>query len=354
MNVPRWLKIIGYPTWFFVCLVTFLYLTFPMAALKSQVEQSMETNLGKGRFGHDAKVTIGKLDTYYVTGVHLERLSIRYPSSTTEPGPTVEFDEMNLRVPMMPNLFGSPTLETSGKLYEGNFDGLFEIKNEKAADERMFGEIRALLDGKLQIRKSFRTAVLNIDGLKLDRAPPVIEALGLPVSGTLTLNVDLDLGKDASKDSKGSIALKGTGLSVGEGKLPIAGGFSVPFVDLGTLDADIQIAEGKGEAKKFKLDGRDVTAEVQPSLRMRKDVLTTNISGPGWFKLSDSFLKENGKFKAILFDFPGPQKAAKDEQDRFHFGLRGSLKSPSATLSKSGGKSGGKSKRARNRSRRKR
>lgn len=351
MNVPRWLKIIGYPSWFFGCLLVFLYLTFPMAALKTTVVTKMEEALGTGRFGQDSKVTIGKLDTYYVTGLSFERLNLQFASQTTDPGMQLEFDEAAVRIPVLPLLFGSPTLEVNGKIYDGRLDGSFEVGNEKFAEERLFGEVRSLLDGKLKPASNLRTAVLDVDGIKLDRAPPLMEALGLPVAGTLQLQADLDLGDDPTKDGKGSIVLKGTGLSVGEGKLPIAGGFSIPYVDLGTLDAEIKIAEGKGESEKFKLEGRDVTAEIEPSLRLRKNVLASNLSGPGWFKLSDTFLKENGKFKAILFEFPGPQKKAKDDKDRFHFALRGTLQSPSATLSKSGG---GKTsdKRSRNRGRR--
>lgn len=322
-----------------------------MAALKSTVVNGMEDALGKGRFGQDAEVTVGKIDTYYLTGLHFERLNVRFASQTTDPGMQLEFDEANVRVPVLPILFGSPTLEVNGRVYDGQLDGSFEIANEKFAEEKLFGEVRALLEGKLQPASNLKTAYLNVDGLKLDRAPPLMEALGLPVAGTLQLKADLDLGKDPTKEGKGSIVLKGTGLSVGEGKLPIGGGFSIPYVDLGTLDAELKIAEGKGTSEKFKLDGRDVSAEIEPSLRLRKNVLASNLSGPGWFKLSDTFLKENGKFKAILFEFPGPQKKAKDDKDRFHFALRGSLQSPSATLSRSGGAKA-PNKRARKRGRR--
>ena len=341
MNVPRWLKWIGYPSWFLLCLVGFLYLTFPTQVLKPAVVSALEDVLGKGkqgRYGTDPEVTIGKLDLHYLSGLRFERLGIRLGSKNPDPGMLLEFDEASVRLPLLSIFFGSPAVDFSGRLYEGTVDGAVEIADDKAKEARFFGELRSLADGKLNPLNSLRTVVLNVEGIKLDRAPPLMEALGLPVTGTVKLAADLDLGKDAAKEGKGRITLAGTGLYVGEGKLPIAGGFSVPFVDLGVLDAEIEIAEGKGTAKTFKLTGRDLTAEIEPALRLRQNVLASNLTGPGWFKLSDTFLKENGKFKAILFDFPGPQKTAKDDKDQFHFALRGSLQSPSAAFSKSGGK----------------
>jgi len=323
--VPKWFKLIAYPSWFFLVFVMSIYLTFPVNLLKGAIISEAEKALGKdsptkvGRSGVNPEVKIGDVSLYRVSGLSLERVRVQLASSSPDPGTAFDIDEANVRVGIFSALTGKPSISFNGKMYDGDIKGSID------------------LDDKSQL-----TAVdLVVDGLKLDRAPAVLEAAGVPVTGTLGLNAQIDMGPEPAKTAEGEINLTGTRLSVGPGDLKVLpgfGAFSVPLVDMGTLDGKIEIKKGVGESKTFVLKGQDLNADLELELKMGKAFGQSRLSGDGSFFVEKSFLDENSKFKTI-FDITPQLKQAKDEADRYHYEVRGTLGKPSFKLSKNGGKS---------------
>jgi type II secretion system protein N len=355
MRAPRWFKTVAYPSWFLFCFVGSLYLTFPMHLVKEPIVTGLEGALGKGkqgRHGVDPKVSIGKMSPYRLSGVSLERVQLQLGSTDPDPGPTVDIDELNVRVGLFSLLFNAPTISFDVELYEGTIAGEVELKGLSKGkgdkvEDAFLGHTFAVLGGQVG---GASVVDVEVEGIDLGRAPPVVEKVGVPVTGKLGGVVQLELGETPTKDAKGEIdlAIKGVTLGPGELKIPLpglTGGLTLPLIDSGDLVAKAEVKEGKGTFEKLGLTGSDFSADIEGDLRIARKVDSSRLNASGWFKISEQFLEKNGKFKTII-DLASPLKRARDDDGRYHFDLRGSVKKPRFNLSKTGGKSKRRSRRA--------
>jgi type II secretion system protein N len=337
MNTPRWLKWIGYPAFFWAVFFFSLYSNLPLHVVKDRVVGEMEKALGKGkqgRWGTEPKVTIGNMSPYRLTGVELKHLSIQMGSKDPDPGPTVDVDELKVRVGLLGFLFGNRDISFSGKLYEGTVEGEVSISQEE----------------KSQVVNSIKVQAAGVD---LARMPLVAGKVGVPMTGVFGADVDLELGATPHENGKGEVNLKLSRLSVGPGELVfplpgLTGGLTIPPVDAGGLDGKIVFKEGAGKIEKFELKGRDLEAGLQGNVELNKSLGRSRLEVDGSFAIAEAFLKENGKFQAIL-DLAAPLKRVRTKDGAYPFNMRGNLSGPKFKLGK-GGKSrrtGPKKRRAR-------
>ena len=344
-TMPRWFKAVAYPAWFFFIFILSLYLTFPISAVKAKVTDGAEVALGRGkqgRHGTDPVVQIGHLELWRLSGLAFKHMQVQLASTTPDPGAQLDIDELRLRVGLFSLLSGAPAVHFEADLYGGEVEGDLVFADEKAA-QQTFGVLKAMASGKLDPAAAIESLALHIDGVSLDRAPAIMAAVGLPLTGEVNLDVDLSLGPEAAKKGSGEIVVDVKGLSVGPGskKIPMFGELTVPLVDAGTLSGKIVFENGKGKTQKLVLNGRDVKAELNGDITLAKKLTMSRLNLPGWLKIEEKFFNENPKFKAF-YDFPGPHKKAMDKDKRMHFTLRGTLKNRSFALSRNGGKDKGR------------
>ena len=93
----------------------------------------------------------------------------------------------------------------------------------------------------------------------------------------------------------------------------MAGGLTVPGIDMGDLRIASEIKGGKAEDGLISLNGKDFQAEIKSGLFFNDRLKRTRLTGDGWFSISEKFLKDNSRFKTLL-SFAAPLKAAKDKQ----------------------------------------
>ncbi|MFH1810861.1 MAG: type II secretion system protein GspN [Pseudomonadota bacterium] len=307
---PRWLRMLGYAGFFGLCFVISLYLTFPMSAIKPRVVDMLQKAVQQagpqpGRYGTQAEVQIERVDIYRLTGLELTRLSVRLATTEPDPGPTWEFDRARARLQLLPLILGHQRVGFDVDLYDGNLSGSALVVDQNLAE----------LDAELE-------------GVAVGKVPVVLAALGVPLEGLIGGTVDLKLGKDP-KEAKGTIVLQGQGhvLGPGEFKIPgLTGGLTVPAIDLGVLDVQVEVADGKARVKPAGLKGKDVEVASDLTLTLRSPLGRSTAAGALEFRLAEAFLKANEKFQPIL-DFTPQLKRAKDKDGSYHFKLAGSLAS---------------------------
>lgn len=346
MNAPRWLKVAGYPSWFLLCFVGSLYLTFPMQYVKGPVVDGLEKALGKGkqgRYGVDPKVSIGNMSPYLLSGVSMERVSMQLGSTDPDPGPTIDLDEVTFRVGILSLLLNDPTVSFSAELYDGTIDGAIALRGDKKAGEEFLGHTFAVMGGKVG---GFGELDVELGDIDISKAPPVVAKVGVPITGKIGGTVALSLGEEPEKEGKGDIdfAVKGLTLGPGELKIPVpglTGGLTLPLIDGGDFIAKAKIKDGKGDFKKLGLTGKDVSADIEGDLKLARSFGRSRLNTTGWFLISEPFLEQNGKFKTIL-DFASPLKRARDDDGQYHFDLKGSVSKPRFNLSRNGGKKRGR------------
>jgi type II secretion system protein N len=332
-----------YPSWFLFCFMVSVYLTFPVELIRSQVISAAEMALGKndkrkvGRHGVNPKVEIGKLSLYHLSGLSFENLSIQLASQNPDPGTTIAFDEFNVKVGIFGALVGSPSVAFNGSLFDGEFAGELDYSNTPS----LFSMLSDDEEGaKSKPNKEKLDAFeLDIEDITLERAPALLEKIGLPLTGQVNAQIRITTGETPSKDAEGTIEMTAEGLSIGPGeiKIPMMGPLTIPLIDMGKLSAVLPISKGKGKTKECRLKGKDFGGELTLDLSIVRELMNSRLSGGGSFLVDSKFLERNGKFKTIL-DFPGPLQKAKDGDNRFHFLIKGTGQNPKFSLSKTGGK----------------
>ena len=136
--------------------------------------------------------------------------------------------------------------------------------------------------------------------------------------------------------------------SVGPGNikaLSALGGFEIPVVDLGTLEVDIPIKQGKGTIAGAKVDGKDVQLELFGDLFVKGKLQQCRLDIDGFFQPTASFLEREKKFQSLLElgEKMGGMSGvslprAKDEEGRYYFSIKGSVEAPNAALARDNGR----------------
>lgn len=311
MRLPiKTIRYVSLSLFFVLSLFVFIYLLFPISILKPYLIQQAETALSAGSMGSNAgnaQVNLGHLGLWRLSGVKLSKLSIQLPSYTEQMSSAYELDWLGIRLGIWGLLRGKKSIGFSGKGYDGRFSG------------------KVVLDKTQKLERAyFSLSNLNVGGL------PPIRSLGAPSVGTLAADVDLLMGKEASKNASGTaeLSLKGFSIGPGEVKLPslmFSSGLTVPKIRLGDLQGKLQFTNGKGVGKNLKLTGGDIDASLDIDVMVSDQIGYSRLEGTGWFKIRQAFLDQNPKFKTLL-ELSGTSKP--DQDGKYEFTLRGTLSHP--------------------------
>jgi type II secretion system protein N len=310
-----------FPAWFSLVFFVSVYITFPVHLVKAMVVARGEEELGKdhptkvGKHGVNPELAIGSISLHRASGLEFERMRVRFASPNPDPGPEILVDELRVRVGLLSVLSDTKTIHFSGRVWDGTFDGHVDVDD------------KGMLHG----------IDLDVKGIKLEKSPLLLQKIGAPVTGDVNISIHLALGAEPQKDGTGEIVIDTQKLSLGPGELKVSVfGLQVPLIDMGALTGKIVFDKGKGKSEDLKLVGRDLNAELDTSIELTKKFDASRITGGGSFLAEKAFLEENNKFKAMLEIAPGVDKA-KDSEGRVHFLLRGTIKSPQGSLSRSAG-----------------
>ncbi len=297
-----------YSAFFMTCFVVSAYLTFPMHKLKPRVEamllkQLQQSGPRPGRFGTPARLSIGDMQLYHLSGLELRHLSLRTASTDPDPNPDWNIDAARVRLELLPLLTGSKVLGFDVDAYDGNVSGKLTLVKQKP------GAIEA-----------------ELRGINMGKIPPIVQALGVPFAGQLNGDIDLKLGK-TPKEAKGKIQFNGKGYNLGPGEIKIpglSGGLTVPLVRMGKLDIKVNIADGKAKVWPAQLVGQDLQLRAKLNVNLRTQLNRSIAKGGFVLKLDEQFLKSNDKFQPIL-DFTPQLKRAKTKDGAYAYKINGML-----------------------------
>jgi len=308
----RFKRYLGYTLFFLVTLVVSLYLTFPMAALKPRVVGMLEQAVAQagppaGRYGSPSEVKVGEVDLYRLSGVELSDLSVRLSTSDPDPGPTWELDNARVRLQLLPLLLGNRRVSFDLDGYGGNVTG-----------------------EALMIEERLVEVEVDADAIQIGEIPHLANALGAPLKLELAAEAQLKLGK-TPKETTGEIMIKGTGGAVGPGTLkvpvpPISLNCNLESViELGELDVEVKVADGKASTEKAQLVGKDIDLRADLSVNLRKRLKTSPASGALVLKFDEGLLKREKEVKSAVELAELRIKRGKDKEGAYHFKLSGAL-----------------------------
>ncbi|MEM7589261.1 MAG: type II secretion system protein GspN [Myxococcota bacterium] len=310
----RW-RLVGYVVWFQVVFCIMLYWTFPIKTFQGQAQQHLQNALSQA-MGKQVKVAIGSMSLWRLSGLQLRQVRVQIPPSEGKPAAKVDLDRIKARLVLFSSLVGDNTFAWQTSLQGQSLAGSVSVNNKGSV--------------------SFFS--LDIPRMQLDKLAVLSAVTGLPAKGELQAAARLQVG-DGSKTLKGSFNLSWQKAAVGPGNLvlPAALGLGdtlqVPAVQLGGVAIQANAQQGKAQLQKLQFAGGDVQINVTGEGKLRKSWRRSALSGKGWFRLSPDFLKKNPGLQALLGVSPQLRRA-KDDQGRYAFSLRGSVRRPQFSLGK--------------------
>lgn len=281
-----WTKWVGYPLFFNLAFTAGIYLTFPYDPLRDRIEAAARD--GTGMEVEIEKVRLAGLTGLRLEGVELlpERLAQAAATAAAmeatgaaeegqeaprpEPPPRIRLDEVTAKAEVLSLLRGRKAVRFAVEAFGGEARGRLELGDEERA---------------------FRARMRDLDLA----ASPLRALAGLDVAGRVAeVRIDLrSAGKDFSK-ADGSIEIRGEGLLVNGGTVQM---FDLPQIALGTLDARIVVDGGLATFERFQVEGPDVQAEIEGSVRLQPVLTASSLSGKLRVKPSDDWWNRNQMLK---------------------------------------------------------
>src|SRR4051812_38750777 len=213
---PRTRKILalsGYPLFYLLCLVLFGYWTFPYDRLKERIITEFEGSRTDG--GPAQTLEIESLGSYWFSGLDARGITLTSPRTVVQEGEKavtkLVIDRLHVRVSLLPLLIGRLSLTFGGKAFGGEIDG----SARPFSDEKRFE--------------------MEMDGLDVSQVGPLVDTVGLPMTGTLKGKIELALPEQKLAKANGSIECAIVDLGVGDGKAKLQGKLALPKMNVGEL-----------------------------------------------------------------------------------------------------------------------
>jgi type II secretion system protein N len=349
----RALKLAPYPLFYFFCLLVFGYLTFPFDRMKDRIlaEIAGQTKGTKGA----PTVTIDRLDSYWLTGVSVEGLKVRFPPDesaakqnagfgafgmgASKPEPekesVISVKEAHARARILNLLIGRVQLDFWASVFGGEVSGSAPAGSSK-------GDVS-----------------LKLEDVKLSEVEPLQTLLGVPIDGRV--NGSLSLSPVDGKFSKatGRVDLSVKGLVVSDGKTKIKGLLAIPPAKVEEFALAGEADKGVLKITKLSANGPDLELDGDGKITLKDNWGDSVVDLYIKFRFTDAYRGKDATTKSILgepgsavpslIDTSVPElKRAKRSDGFYGFHVFGKLKkpdfqpSPTDASGSSGGAAGGR------------
>jgi len=299
-----WKPRLGYAAFFAIAFVLAFRQTFPVQALKERL--ILEAS-ARGWQVDSADVGPAGIVGMSATDVVLEDRA----------GTRVSLEEISVSLRLLPLLVGKKSVSFDVRLWDGRILGTADIGAGP------------------------RRVTATVKGLDLASAAPLRQAIRLELLGTVSGRADVTLPAEPTGKTTGRVELSVTEAGVSGGQVPLPGMSSpltIPRVGIGTLTAQVVLADGKGTFDK--LEARDGDAELEssglyfvPQARLGNSPLYGKLG----VRIADAFLDRpgNSTFKGLI-DLA--LRSARGKDGFYQLQLYGTLGSPQARpISAAGG-----------------
>lgn len=286
----RWL---GYGLCGLLAFCFFLYWSFPFDALQGRLSKLLEQQLG-GQY----VVSLGKIESHWLSGVDLHDVTISPRATPDEP--VLKLPRLRIRVALTSLLFGSPAVAFTADLEHGRISGHGSQGEEGPVVQ------------------------LELDDVELQQFRFLEAATGLHVAGRVAGDVGLTLNPRQIKAMEGSFDLRFIEWKVRKGSALLK---QVATLLGGELDDDyrlsgkegsgLQVKIEKGEASiaSFKLDGGDLGVDCSGKIFLQRPFEASRLNLKGELAIGE-------KLKQVL---PVAMLGTPTERGGFPLELSGQL-----------------------------
>ena len=306
-NQRKLLKWVGYPLLALLTFVFTLAYTFPYDRLKDKIVEGLSDKYD---------VSIMSVEPTLVPGAFVIKTMVlrTRPKTADEKPAVVLIDEIEVNVGVMSALLWSVDVASIGVEIEAQIAGGslgIEIEHAK---------------GSNTISLAAHTKMLPIGSL-----PGVAEAVGLPMTGGISADIDVTLPQGKWSKASGFIKFSCIGCTVGDGiaKMTMkpqpgsannrraqrrnafaSDGLTVPQLNLGAVLGEIEIDNGTGEIKAFSAKSQDGFLSVTGDIDFKDPFNQTLFPGCMTFGFSEELKAREPKFMGIEAGLPPKAKQA--------------------------------------------
>jgi type II secretion system protein N len=284
---PRLKKLliwVGYPAFYLFCFVVFAYLTFPFEHLRDRLIAEFAADQHKT--GGNMRLEIESLSSYWLSGIDARGVRIISPPSAQpaegprKPPTEIGIERLTARVSLLPLLIGRVSLNVNARMMGGTISA---STSKKGAD---------------------RTIEAELEGVSVSGLTPLVEMVGMPMTGELKGHADLTLPEGKLAKANGSIHIVFVDYAVGDGKAKVMDMLALPKMNIGDLTFDCDIKDGIAKVTKFGASGQDLDFSADGKLTLRDPFSDSQADTYMRFKFADGY-KNRSETTRNLFGAPG-------------------------------------------------
>lgn len=305
---------VGYPVFYVFCLAIFATVTFPYGKLREHIVASF--NATEKATGGLQELQIEDMSGYWLSGIHMTGVSLS--TGSPEPGKPltkIAIDDAKARYSLLPLLIGNSDMNFDAIAFGGEASGSYDVSGKD------------------------RTVDVTLDSIDIGSVQPLVDLLGVPLSGKLAGTVDLKMPEGRASKGVGSVSLEIQDVSVGDGKAKIKGTLALPKMTVGTLTLAADAKDGVLRISKLVAGGKDLDVQGDGKITMRELATDSLLDLQIRFRINDAYRTKSDLTKTLfgapgsnqpaLFEMADPQiKASKRADGFFAWAFSGPLGHP--------------------------
>lgn len=284
IRVAKWM---AFPLLYLFSLAMFGYLTFPYGRLKDRLVVEFDKRARPGQ-----RIEIGKLTSYWLSGVELTNVKLHIPPD--EPAPAfpgagdfgavaapakemvLAIDDAHVRVRLLPLLLGRVRVDFSISAFGGDVTGTAPVGDTK-------GDVE-----------------LALDHVDLGKIEPIAQTVGVPVKGMATGKLALSAADGKFNKANGTLDLTVADMVVSDGKTKIQGLIELPPAKLGDLTVSAEAKEGVLKITKLAATGVDLELVGDGKVTLKEPWSEALADLFLRFKFTDAYRGKTSTTKSLL------------------------------------------------------
>jgi type II secretion system protein N len=326
---PLLLRIVGYPAFFLLCFVVFLYVSFPYDRLKeviiAQAEAPRVSPSGR-TLPSNMELTIGSLGPTFFPGLKAKNVTVTYLPTAPGGRPTfMHIDEAVVHVSLFGLLLRRANVSFSIEGLGGEIEGSvsWSLATETAADTASSSSSsssasrRAAAAGAPSGLRSFE---MKITGVNAAEMGPLVQAVGLPLGGTLDGTIELTVPDGLIPQAEGAVAITASRFAVGDGhaqyQIPHFGGVTIDQIRAGTFTFNMAIRRGIATLERVGAQSNEFGLEMDGRIDLRPDLSLSAMNLGVRFKLTDAYRAKSeqaGRILTVMEMVPDLQRARRPD-----------------------------------------
>jgi type II secretion system protein N len=305
---------VGYPVFYVVCLAIFATITFPYGKLREHLVGSFNAN--EKATGGLQELQVDDMSGYWLSGIRMTGVALS--TASPEPGkpPTkIEIDQATARYALLPLLIGNSDMNFDAFAFGGEASGSYDVSGKD------------------------RSVDVTLDAIDIGKVQPLVDLVGLPLTGKLGGTVSLKMPDGKASKGTGSVSLEIQDVAVGDGKAKLKGTLALPTMTVGTLTFAAEAKDGVLKITKLVAGGKDLDVEGDGKITLRELATDALLDLQIRFRINDAYRTKSDLTKTLfgapgsnapaVFEMADPQiKASKRPDGFFAWEFNGPLSHP--------------------------